>query len=349
MRVRRLEDKHIHHEPFLYIPLDMNDDENHSLSSWTKHAVYGPRYFEPCDMNDVSWYGGEDSTLAVIDDEDVRVIMYRCSITHWNILDENQEQLYQTLAHADVSEASMRWWRPATVDEILAAMRAVHYNPADFAPGRARRIHPWDVSPTRAEMRSNARESLERNARVMVRNATQKGPAIHVGTVVHVATHAADRNRLSRPNLTLVCVELVAVGQPFGNPPKKEVKYRLAGKHGVMPTLYARSHVKALPQTTALAMGLDAALEDWRSMPTCSMRKNMGAATPMGVQGHVHCNCTKTCEAFKCSCRKAGVLCNSRCHKGNKNCRNHAGAVQFPEPRRRARGRQIASDSDESE
>ena len=61
----------------------------------------------------------------------------------------------------------------------------------------------------------------------------------------------------------------------------------LAGRRGVQPNLYSRSHVKALPHTTPLAMQLQGVLEDWRSMPFVSMRQNIGAQNPLGVQGVV--------------------------------------------------------------
>lgn len=42
----------------------------------------------------------------------------------------------------------------------------------------------------------------------------------------------------------------------------------------------------------------------------------------VGGQGVTSCGCGGRCVTKQCTCRKAGVFCNSRCHKGNTMCEN---------------------------
>ena len=105
---------------------------------------------------------------------------------------------------------------------------------------------------------------------------------------------------------------------------RKEVKYRLAGKGGTLKVLYTRSYVFPLPNTTPLAQGLEDSLKNWKTFPEVGLRELAKAASVVGGQGHTHCSCKKgKCDGPACKCFKAGLKCNSRCHKGNKFCKNH--------------------------
>ena len=53
-----------------------------------------------------------------------------------------------------------------------------------------------------------------------------------------------------------------------------------------------------------------------------SVRQAVKELSVGGGQGFLKCNCTGGCLTNRCSCKKAGLLCNSRCHGANGNCKN---------------------------
>ena len=74
---------------------------------------------------------------------------------------------------------------------------------------------------------------------------------------------------------------------------------------------------------TALQYDLHDALTDWENKPKVqSIRTALAAISMMGGQGHIHCSCTTLCDTARCTCKKANLLCNSRCHKSNTCCSN---------------------------
>ena len=72
-------------------------------------------------------------------------------------------------------------------------------------------------------------------------------------------------------------------------------------------------------------LGLDNVLDEWTGLPRIKERKAAASVSMVGGQGkHLGCGCKAgTCRTARCSCFKAGLLCNSKCHGGiNKNCIN---------------------------
>ena len=65
------------------------------------------------------------------------------------------------------------------------------------------------------------------------------------------------------------------------------------------------------------------AVDSWRGMPEVGLREAMRVVSAVGGQGLVYCACKGECNNNRCACVKAKRKCNSRCHKGSKNCRNH--------------------------
>ena len=45
------------------------------------------------------------------------------------------------------------------------------------------------------------------------------------------------------------------------------------------------------------------------------------AGAHLGGQGYERCLCTTGCKTNRCGCRRAGKLCNSKCH-GSNSCKN---------------------------
>ena len=119
-------------------------------------------------------------------------------------------------------------------------------------------------------------------------------------------------------NATLVVVEVVQKGTK-----QVEDKYRLACASGTIKTLYTRSYIQPLPGVSPEVMGLQIALDSWRGMPEVGLREAMRVVSAVGGQGLVHCSCKGECNTKRCACFKEKRKCNSRCHKGNTQCRNH--------------------------
>ncbi len=67
---------------------------------------------------------------------------------------------------------------------------------------------------------------------------------------------------------------------------------------------------------------LEEALDKWRSMGKVSIRAGPNKLSVVSAQGHLHCNYGGICDMNRCACKKAGVLCNSRCHPKDSNCVN---------------------------
>ena len=71
------------------------------------------------------------------------------------------------------------------------------------------------------------------------------------------------------------------------------------------------------------AMGLQETLGSWAGLHSITFREAARGASTVGGQGVTKCNCNGKCDSNRCSCYKAGRVCNSRCHWGNSKCKNH--------------------------
>jgi hypothetical protein len=139
------------------------------------------------------------------------------------------------------------------------------------------------------------------------------GEELPVGTVVHLALADVDRAKLDHTNATLVLVEQAGLDS-----------YRVADRAGVHNSAVSRAHLRPLPMSTPELVGLSDVLLSWRGLSKVGIRQVAASLSPAGELGLVHCACKGSYMAGKCVCLKAGRRCNSRCHKGNKKCKNHA-------------------------
>ena len=137
--------------------------------------------------------------------------------------------------------------------------------------------------------------------------------------MVQVALTDVDRGKVDHPTLTCVVVEEVPLG--LGD---EKVAYRVACLAGVLVDLYHPAYLQAVPNVTALAMGLEHVVQSWKGLPIVTVRAatRSQSATGSGGQGMLHCLCKGDCTSGKCSCLKAGRKCSSRCHKNNSKCKN---------------------------
>jgi len=75
-------------------------------------------------------------------------------------------------------------------------------------------------------------------------------------------------------------------------------------------------------------------VQNWRQLPVISIRQGATFESPLGGQGFFKCSCHGACDSNRCACKKADVLCGSRCHKGaNGECKNCEAAMVFKKPK----------------
>ena len=121
--------------------------------------------------------------------------------------------------------------------------------------------------------------------------------------------------RLGNSTATLVVLEATERGH-----------YRVGNNAGVFSSLVRRPYLTPVLEATPTLMGLQGVLDRYGnaasrpSIPIVGTKQIAGAASASGVQGMLKCHCRKNCSTLKCSCRKAGRQCTSRC-KCSEMCR----------------------------
>ena len=125
-----------------------------------------------------------------------------------------------------------------------------------------------------------------------------------IGDYVTLPIPQVDRSISSAPNL--IC-RIVDIDYRYS-------MYELACEAGVLNILFARNCFEKLESKVLdVKISLEKAL---------SVREAASAVDIGGGQGMVKCNCTKECANLTCTCKKAKLLCNSRCHHNNTKCKN---------------------------
>ena len=83
--------------------------------------------------------------------------------------------------------------------------------------------------------------------------------------------------------------------------------YQIGTKHGIIKNWFSRNDFRL---SGASVIGDIPSIQ-------LSLREAVPKESKFGGQGHSFCNCKvskKQCHTKRCSCFKAVVLCNSRCH-----------------------------------
>ena len=137
------------------------------------------------------------------------------------------------------------------------------------------------------------------------------GLELPAGSIVRLVLADVDRARLD--NNTSTCVVVAKEGK----------SYRIANNAGVYKELVSRAHLQYVPNVTTILMGLSGVLDNWKELPSISIRRLAAAQSLAGGQGMLHCSCKGKCDTFRCSCLKVGRICTSRCHHHNAKCQNH--------------------------
>ena len=103
-----------------------------------------------------------------------------------------------------------------------------------------------------------------------------------------------------------------------------QTRYRVAARTGVLKGTVSRTDLSEIKLGNLKLLHLEDALANWKTMKEVPARTLATTESNTGVgQGYAKCYCTGKCDTRRCSCLKAGKLCNSRCHNGSKCCENH--------------------------
>ena len=90
--------------------------------------------------------------------------------------------------------------------------------------------------------------------------------------------------------------------------------YELACSAGILNVKFARNCFEKLEaDDIAIEIKVDKKL---------SVREAASEIDIGGGQGMLKCNCSGECANNRCSCKKSGLMCNSRCHHNNSKCKN---------------------------
>ena len=247
-----------------------------------------------------------------------RVIIRKVRNSIWEVLDEFNESVLDTVVQTGDKGVIEQW------GTLFRAPAIEDYNEAVTVYGKRKakmdeKDHQLMESPGRKHLRDKAFESLSQQGRMMKKRVQAKREAsFAVGTVVQVPLHDVDTTKADGKTLTLIVVDIVQ---------KKDnscAMYRLACKAGVLDTLYHPSYMTSVAANSKV-LGLDNVLDEWTGLPRIKERKAAASVSMVGGQGkHLGCGCKNgTCRTSRCSCFKAGLECNSKCHGGNnKNCIN---------------------------
>lgn len=183
-------------------------------------------------------------------------------------------------------------------------------------------------SQARKDLAEICHRNIVAQGRVMEARANAANGAKKVfklGQIVQLNIPPSDKGKLTPPTLTLMVVGRVDIIKEGDT----KIYYTLANRDGVLKSNYLAQDLNAVDLVSPAAVGLAGTLELFRErgkLKVKSVRELSGNISMGGKQGYVSCSCTGICQS--CSCKKAGVLCNSRCHPSNIKCQNHADCTQ---------------------
>lgn len=152
--------------------------------------------------------------------------------------------------------------------------------------------------------RKGAKRKLEEQADRMTAASRNRLQPVAVGQNVLIRIPDVDRGRADPLNIMAV---VVSESNGF---------YRLGTKDGLLQRSYCRSEMEPCTQSFFKVQDVPIAKE-------ISLRGAVGAASVSGHgQGMIKCGCMskERCTSNSCKCRKAGILCNSRCHNSSSCC-----------------------------
>jgi hypothetical protein len=153
--------------------------------------------------------------------------------------------------------------------------------------------------------RAAAKEGLLHQAKRMKHDSDAKFPPPAIGATVRVPVPDVDRAKLDSRSILARVLRVTDDGL-----------CELGTKSGRLEQLYARSQFSLCAEKFINEADVPGTTISLRS----AARQQSLEAGGHG-QGYVRCNCLKGCAANNCSCRRKGLLCNSKCHSST-SCSN---------------------------
>jgi hypothetical protein len=247
----------------------------------------------------------------------VPAILIRVQKKLWEVMDENDDQM----------EEQLEW----DGDNGIANMVGLYIKHPDKSfcdyfqslKGNTKRAEDdkvETVTPRRGEMRKRAHEQMSKAAASMKKAVIKRvgnEKVCEVGEVVHVPLKDMDKAKVDTGNLTGVIVQV----------DKGRSQARVAVKSGLLKSWYVYHRLGRVTGAgnNVELNGLTDALANWKTMPVIAEREAARNESMVGGQGKgdVTCNCRGPCNTKQCSCKKAGRICTSACHRNNMKCVNH--------------------------
>jgi hypothetical protein len=229
----------------------------------------------------------------------------------WEVMDVTATEVYEVVEDDEDSGPIAEWnmyYRRPTVTSMEKAREDAKAEQIDAMEADEEIME----SPRRKRMRGKAFESQQKQAEGMKKRARKVDGKVKEGNIVQIGLSTVDSMKVDSKNLTLVVVEITEKGM-----------YRLAAKNGVLKNVYPRHVISLVKNATKELMGLEDAYNGWRGMSKITEREVARATSIVEGQGMMKCSCKGNCSSNSCKCRKAGRICNSRCHRGSSTCTNH--------------------------
>ena len=184
--------------------------------------------------------------------------------------------------------------------------------------GKKTRFHEKKISehdtPTRGRERAEAAQAQQLQAKRMNKRSKQDEhlPVLELGTIVLVPVDKVDRSKVDFLRIPGIIVEITL-----------HERCRIAVKGGVIKFVIGREGFVIDTNKTAASYGLVESYINWRTAKKISLREAMSHISAVGGQGFTQCHCKGNCLKNICSCLKAGLKCNSRCHPSSRLCCNN--------------------------
>jgi transposase InsO family protein len=160
-------------------------------------------------------------------------------------------------------------------------------------------LHERRITRTTA-IREKANERQETLAKKMTDKTNKYLVPVKIGDNVVFFTDEVDRGITDPPNLLCKIHAL------------KHDNFELASEAGIIDRLVPRNAFAIAPKHIEFKVITD---------KTTSIRGAINALSIGGGQGFFKCGASCKCNTMRCSCKKAGILCNSKCHKST-TCTN---------------------------
>jgi hypothetical protein len=137
----------------------------------------------------------------------------------------------------------------------------------------------------------------------------------------HLVFGQHPRGGISRLHLEQDLLDRLATEADLNTAVEYEGQARVAVKSGLLKSWYVYHRLGRVT-----GKGHNVELNNgWESMNIISEREAARNESIVGGQGKgdMTCSCKGKCNSNHCSCKKAGRICASACHRNNFNCVNH--------------------------